>query len=171
MIIESIWGMRMVSVLKLLEYSQELRHRYLDTLEKLPWTEVVMDRGASFGSIRNIYIHIIGCVDGFVKSSKRGQFSFSRINYDDYDSILKIKGYLERVESEANEYLRKITEEELTRKLEFKMRDGSTSTYTVEDWLITLFEEETHHRGELIALLWQIDVNPPHMGWAQYITR
>jgi uncharacterized damage-inducible protein DinB len=161
----------MVSVVKLLEYSQELRHRYLDTLAKLPWEEVVSDRGASFGSIRNIYLHMIGCVDGFVKSSIRGQFSFSRINYDDYDGIEKIRGYLERVESEVNEYLGTITEEKLSRKIEFKMRDGSTSTYTVEDWLVTLFEEETHHRGELIALLWQIDVDPPHMGWAQYITR
>lgn len=161
----------MVSVVKLLEYSQELRHRYLDTLAKLPWEEVVKDRGASFGSIRNVYLHIIGCVDGFVKSSIRGQFSFSRINYDDYDSIEKIRGYLERVESEANDYLGTITEEELSRMLEFKMRDGSISTYTVEDWLVTLFEEETHHRGELIALLWQMDVTPPHMGWAQYITR
>ena len=161
----------MVSVVKLLEYSQELRHRYLDTLAKLPWEEVVDDRGASFGSIRNIYLHMIGCLDGFVKSSIRGQFSFSRINYDDYDSIEKIRGYLDSVESEANDYLGTITEEELSRKLEFKMRDGSISTYTVEDWLVTLFEEETHHRGELIALLWQIDVDPPHMGWAQYITR
>jgi len=75
------------------------------------------------------------------------------------------------VESEVNEYLGTIIEEKLSRKIEFKMRDGSTSTYTVEDWLVTLFEEETHHRGELIALLWQIDIDPPHMGWAQYITR
>ena len=161
----------MVSVVKLLEYSQELRHRYLDTFAGIPWDEVVKDRGASFGSLRNIYLHSVGCVDGFVKSSIQGKFSFSRINYDDYDSIEKVRGYLERVESEANEYLRKITKEELSRKLEFKMRDGSNSTYTVEDWLVTLFQEETHHRGELMALLWQIDVNPPHIGWAQYITR
>jgi len=163
--------MRMVSVVKLLEYSQELRHRYLDTLAKLPWEEVVMDRGASFGSRRNIYLHIIGCLDGFVKSSIRGQFSFSRINYDDYDSIEKIREYLRQVESTANEYLSMITPEELSRKMELEMRDGSTITFAIEDWLVTLFQEETHHRGELMALLWQIDVNPPHMGWGQYVNR
>ena len=30
---------------------------------------------------------------------------------------------------------------------------------------IHVFEEEVHHRGELIALLWQRNVEPPLMGW------
>jgi uncharacterized damage-inducible protein DinB len=34
--------------------------------------------------------------------------------------------------------------------------------------LLDFFQEETHHRGELIALLWQMDVAPPHMGFIQY---
>ena len=36
---------------------------------------------------------------------------------------------------------------------------------TAEDVLIHVFEEEIHHRGELIALLWQMGVEPPQMGW------
>lgn len=101
----------------------------------------------------------------------RGAPSFPRINYDDYDSIEKIREYVEQVESEANEYLSKVTPEELSRKIERKRRDGSTTPATVEDYFIHLFQEETHHIGELIALLWQIDVRPPHMGWIQYINK
>jgi uncharacterized damage-inducible protein DinB len=36
---------------------------------------------------------------------------------------------------------------------------------TTEDVLIHVVEEEIHHRGELIALLWQIGIEPPLMGW------
>jgi len=50
----------MIDDVRLLEYSQELRHRYFDTLRNLSWEEVVTDRGASFGSLRNIFLH---CVD------------------------------------------------------------------------------------------------------------
>jgi len=25
--------------------------------------------------------------------------------------------------------------------------------------------EELHHRGEIIAILWQMNFQPPHMGW------
>jgi len=161
----------MMNVIKLMKYSQELRHRYLDTLGELPWEEVIKDRGASFPSLRNIYLHCVVCVDGIVNNILQGNLSFPRINYEDYDSIEKIREYVEQVESKANEYLSKITSEELSRKIERKQRDGSTSTASVEDHLINLFQEETHHRGELIALLWQMDVSPPHMGWNQYINR
>jgi uncharacterized damage-inducible protein DinB len=164
-------GMKMINAVKLLEYNQELRGRYLDTLSELPWEDVVKDRGASFPSLRDIYLHCVVCVDGIVNNILQGDPSFPRINYDDYDSIEKIREYVEQVEPKANEYLSKVTSEELSRTIERKQRDGSTTLATVEDYLIHLFQEETHHLGELIALLWQIDVRPPHMGWIQYINQ
>jgi uncharacterized damage-inducible protein DinB len=159
----------MVTVVKLLEYNQELRHRYLDTLSELPWEDVIKDRGASFSSLRDIFIHCIVCVDGIINNILQGDLSFPRINYEDYDSVEKIREYVDHVESQANTYLSKVTSEELTRTIERKQRDGSTILATVEDYLIHLFQEETHHIGEFIALLWQIDVPPPHMGWIQYL--
>ena len=161
----------MINVIKLLEYNQELRSVYLDKLSELPWEEVVKDRGASFSSLRDIYLHCIICVDGFVNNILQGFLSFPRINYDDYESIEMIREYLDQVESEANKYLSKITPEELSRKIERKQRDGSTNRATVEDYLIHLFQEEIHHIGELIALLWQMGESPPHMGWLQYINK
>jgi uncharacterized damage-inducible protein DinB len=161
----------MIDAVKLLEYSQELRHRYLAKLSELPWDEVIKDRSASFSSLRDIYLHCLVCVDGIVNNILQGDSSFPRINYDDYDSIEKMREYGKQVESKATENLKKITREELSRKIERKRRDGSTTIATVEDYLIHLFQEETHHRGELIALLWQMDVNPPHMGWTQYINK
>ena len=161
----------MTNAVKLLEYNQELRYRYLDKLSELPWEEVVKDRGASFPSLRDIYLHCIICVDGIVNNILQGVPSFPRINYDDYESIEKIRQYVDQVESEANKYLSKITPEELSRKIERKRRDGSSNRATVEDYLIHLFQEEIHHIGELIALLWQMGVSPPHIGWLQYINK
>jgi uncharacterized damage-inducible protein DinB len=41
----------------------------------------------------------------------------------------------------------------------------------VEDILIHAALENIHHFGELIAMLWQIDVEPPHMGWLGYLQK
>lgn len=160
-----------MEVVRLLEYSQYLRHRYLETLDKLPWEEVVKDRGASFSSLRDIYLHCVSVLDFYVNHVVQGDANYPRINFEDYDNIQKISEYLEEVESKANAYLSKVTPEELSRKIERKLRDGTTIKVTVEDILIDFFQEETHHRGELIALLWQIDVCPPHLGWAQYLSK
>jgi uncharacterized damage-inducible protein DinB len=160
-----------MEAVKLLEYSQYLRRRYLETLGGLPWEEFVKDRGASYNSLRNIYLHCVATLDFYVNRLIQGDSTYSTINYDDYDNVQKINKYLEQVESKANKYLSKTTVGELSRKIERKRRDGTTIIVTVEDILIDFFQEETHHRGELMALLWQMDINPPHMGWTQYLNK
>ena len=157
-----------MNTLKLLEYSQFLRHKYLETLGKLPWADLVKDRGASFPSLRDIYLHMIFVVDAYINYILQGNPDYPSINYNEYDSIEKITKYLEQVESKANANLSKMTPEELARNVERKQKDGSTFPIPVEDMLLDFFQEETHHRGELMALLWQMDVAPPHMGFVQY---
>ena len=158
-----------MNTLKLLEYSQFLRHKYLETLSKLSWEDVVKDRGASFPSLRDIYLHIVFVVDAYINYALQGNPNYPSLNYNEYDSIEKITKYLEQVESKTNAYLSKVTPEELARNIERKQKDGSTFLVPVEDLLLDFFQEETHHRGELIALLWQMDVAPPHMGFVQYL--
>ena len=158
-----------MNTLKLLEYSQFLRHKYLETLSKLPWEEAIKDRGASFSSLRDIYLHIVFVVDANINYILQGNPNYPGVNFSQYDSIAKITKYLEQVESKANAYLSKITPEELARNIESKQKDGSTFLVPVEDMLLNLFQEETHHRGELIALLWQMDVTPPHKSFIYYL--
>jgi uncharacterized damage-inducible protein DinB len=162
-------GEETMKILQLLEYSQFLRHKYLETLRKLPWEDVVKDRGASFPSLRDIYLHMVFVVDAYINYGLQGNKNYPNVKYDEYDNIEKITKYLEQVESKANAYLGKMTPEELARNVESKRKDGSTLLIPVEDMLLDLFQEETHHRGELIALLWQMDVAPPHIGFIQYL--
>ena len=158
-----------MNILKLLEYNRFLRHRYLETLSKLSWDDFVKDRGASFPSLRDIFLHIVFVVDIYFNYILQGNPDYPAINYNKYDSIGKITKYLEQAESGASDYLSKVTPEELTKKIPRKQKDGSIFLASVEDSLLDFFQEETHHRGELIALLWQMDVAPPHMGFIQYL--
>jgi len=67
--------------------------------------------------------------------------------------------------------LEKVSPEELSKKVERKFKEGASVQVTVEDILIDFFQEETHHRGEFIALLWQMEIEPPHLGWSKYLDR
>jgi len=159
-----------MKIIKMLEYSQYLRHAYFETFSKLPWAEFVKNRGASFDSIRNVFLHCVEVLDRYVNQFIRGNSERPRINFDDYDSIEKIKMYLDRVESDINAYLQTVTPAELKRKFERKFT-SVTVTLTVEDALIDIFQEETHHYGEFIALLWQMKIEPPHLGWSRYLIK
>jgi len=158
-----------MKIIKMLEYSKYLRQSYLNTVSKLSWEELIDDRGASFGSLRNIYLHCIEVLNRYVNHRIQGESELPRINFDDFDSMDKIKAYSDQVETSVDRYLNKITSEELSRKVELKFNDGTLIQLTVEDVLIHLFQEEIHHLGELIALLWQMNIEPPHLGWSRYI--
>ena len=144
------------------------------SMEFLPKTTLlsvtfIYEAIGSFPSQRDIYLHIIFVVDAYINYALQGNPNYPSLNYNEYDSIEKVTKYLEQVESKASGYLSKVTPEELARNIERKQKDGSTFPVPVEDILLDFFQEETHHRGELIALLWQMDVAPPHMGFVQYL--
>ncbi len=69
------------------------------------------------------------------------------------------------VEARMRGYTSSLTPDGLAMKYEVKNDLGETVEVTAEDVLIHVFEEEVHHRGELIALLWQMEIEPPVMGW------
>ena len=156
---------------KLMEYNQFLNRKYLEALSKISWEDVIKDRSASFPSLRDIMLHVIAVTDSYINYVQTGTMDFPDLDYNEYDSIEKVTAYLEQEETNVNAYLSKVTPEELSRDVEIKRRDGSTLKMPVEQMLLDLFQEDTHHRGEFIALLWQLDVEPPHMGFTQFIAK
>jgi len=160
-----------MNVIKLMEYSRFLRHSYLEAFSKLPWNEFVKVRDASFDSLRDIFLHCLFVMDFWINHLLQGDAERPGIEFDDFDSMDKVKEYMERVESEADRYLSTVTPEELSRTFERKLKGGDVIQLTVEDMLVDFFQEETHHRGEFIALLWQMNIEPPHLGWGRYINR
>ena len=156
----------------LFEYSQALRDRYLEQLTKLPWEEVVKSRGASFDSLRDILLHTVDAEDRLINYVLLGRTenwsSKSPDGFRDMDSISK---RAKEVESKTKAYVAKLNPSELERKVEMPRRGMPSISARVEDVLVHVSLENIHHFGELIALLWQIDVEPPHMGWIGYIQR
>lgn len=157
-----------MKTLDLLDYSRFLRRRYFEALSKLPWEDIVKDRGASFPSLKDIFVHMVFVLDAYINYILQGNPNYPHINYSDYDSMDKIKQYMEQVESTAETNLNKLTPASLSGHIDRKQKDGSTIQVPVEDLLLDFFQEETHHRGELLALLWQMDVTPPHMGFIPF---
>jgi uncharacterized damage-inducible protein DinB len=72
---------------------------------------------------------------------------------------------MENVEKRTHEYLYSLSTDGLNKTYTNTDENGKTSEVTAEDILIHVFEEEVHHRGELISLLWQMNIEPPLMGW------
>jgi uncharacterized damage-inducible protein DinB len=153
-------------------YSQELRGRYLEQLASLPWEEVVKNRGASFDSLRNILLHTIDAEDRLVNYVIPGRTEdwVSR-DWDDFRDMDSIRKLAREVESKARDYVAKLDSAELEKKVEMPRKGMDSISVRAEDVIVHAALENIHHFGELIALLWQMDVNPPHMGWIAYLQK
>ena len=154
----------MVEIRKLMEYNEKVRHRYFETLAKLPWKEFVENREASFHSLRNIFIHTLGATDYWLDFLRKAD-CHSKKKFDEYKTFKEVRAYMEIVDVRIRDYLNSLPAGGLGKKYTLKNDAGETIEVTAEDILIHVFEEEVHHRGELIALLWQMGIEPPLMGW------
>jgi uncharacterized damage-inducible protein DinB len=154
----------MVEVTKLLDYNAEVRHRYFDALAKLPWDELVKNREASFHSLRNIFIHTLWAIDYWLDFLLNEHLRKKR-EFDDYKTIEEMRAYMESVEGRMQRYVTSLNSDALMKKYTLRNDVGENIEVATEDVLIHVFEEEVHHRGELIALLWQMEIEPPLMGW------
>ena len=153
----------MVEVSKLLEYNRIERRAFFTKFTELTWEQFTENREASFHSMRNIFIHTLQAVDFWLDYLQKQNVG-SKKKFDEFKSFEDLRTYMEQVEKRMQSYLESLSPKILQQKLTVHGK-GKPEEVTTEDILVHVFEEELHHRGELMALLWQIDVAPPVMGY------
>ena len=94
----------MVEIRELLEYNDETRRKYLESFARLPWSEFVKDKGASWSSIRNIFIHTLGAIDYWLDFLQKENLH-SRRKHDEYRTFEEVRTYMEHIEKRMRNYL------------------------------------------------------------------
>ena len=158
----------MFSIQELYSYSARVRRRFVERLATIPWESVEKNREASFYSMKNILLHIIDNEDWMINWVIRGrptEYKRERKS-EDYTEMKIILDHLDDVETRTRGYLEKVSEEDLRSHVKFvRQSSGEEFDLTVEECLFQSFTEQLYHLGEIIALLWQENVEPPPMQW------
>ncbi len=156
----------MFSVEQLHQYSSRVRRSFAGKLAEMPWNEVEKNREASFYSMKNIFLHIIDNEDWMVNWVIPGKSrDYIRRRSEEYTSMQMILGHLDEVEERSRRYFAKLDVAELGRRVKLTTSAGQNFDLPVEECLFQSFTEQLYHLGELIALLWQDNIEPPKMQW------
>jgi uncharacterized damage-inducible protein DinB len=156
----------MLTIEELYQYSSGVRRKFLEKLEGLRWETVTKNREASFYSMRNIFLHMIDNEDWIVNWVIHDKgLEYQRVKWEEYTDMRMIREHLEMVEGKTKAYMVKADEKELQRRVNFTLSSGAVFDLSVEESLFQSFTEQLYHLGELIALLWQEDIEPPRMQW------
>ncbi|HVB12050.1 MAG TPA: DinB family protein [Nitrososphaerales archaeon] len=160
----------MLSIPELYDYSSKVRRRFANKLSELPWEKVIQNREASFYSMRNILVHMIDNEDWIVNWGINNESTeYKRLKEaDEYSEMKQVIDHLDRVEAKTKAYISSVTgkeDQEFVRRVTFTLRSGKSYDLSVEELLFQSFTEQLYHLGELIALLWQENIEPPVMQW------
>ncbi len=156
----------MFSIFELYEYASAVRHRFAQALQHLSWEELEKNREASFYSMKNILLHMIDNEDWIVGYVIPGRtHEYVRRKWSEYKSTDEVLSHLGKVEARTREFLGTLDADKLGARVSLKPQAGIEFILTTEECLFQSFTEQLYHTGELIALLWQNNVEPPPMQW------
>ena len=153
-------------------YNAAARHGYFETLSRLPPGELSRDRGASFPTVLDILGHSMGGIETWIvrMSALTGE-PFAPYDGPEPVSLDDLRKYERLVEEQVDRFFSRLSEKDLDRTfLVPKLPPWWDEDFTagVRSTLLHVIEHELQHRGELNALLWQIDVEPPILDWGAF---
>jgi uncharacterized damage-inducible protein DinB len=150
------------------EYLIATRARFLEKFRQVGWEEFTKDRGASWGSMLGIFLHMLDDEEGWWQIATRGG-SLSETPdrqssaYRSFDAVAEDNL---RVGEQTRARLSELSEQDLARAVTFRAPEELTRTF--ETLVMHAWVDELAHVGELTCLLWQIDVKPPFLDWLDF---
>jgi uncharacterized damage-inducible protein DinB len=146
-------------------YNTYVRKKYLSLITKLPKATLTKDRGASYPSILDIQTHILDVCRSWLHAYETGVDLPAPTGL----SVAQLK----KLGNEVNEYLesfmKNLKPKDLNKSAQYHPGNGkSVATINAREMLWHMIEEELQHRGELNALLWQDDIEPPITDWLDW---
>ena len=152
---------------ELFRYNHTVRQNYIDAFKRnLSWEDLTKNRETGWLSLKDTLLHIIWFEDSWINYSIHGLEDPNRpFPYSNYNSWNAIDDYNHTSTLKINNYLDSLRPNDLCRPVSRLNIDGIRRTTIVREVLIHVVAEELHHRGEIIAILWQMNFQPPDMGW------
>jgi uncharacterized damage-inducible protein DinB len=154
----------LTTIRELYEYNSTRRKAYLRKIWRLPPKERYKDRGGSFPSLVDIFLHVLDVYRFWFQKLYLEEANVPEFPLGVRLSEAQVRREERTIDRMVRGVLADISESDLRRRLTVPWQREKPTLRVV---LIHLVEEELQHRGEMNALLWQMDIDPPVEGfWA-----
>jgi uncharacterized damage-inducible protein DinB len=147
----------------LYRYNAKGRQGYLRKIWRLPPKQRYRSRGASFPSMVDIYMHILDAYRWWFITVYRKAGPIEEYPLGQRYTLAEARRETQKLDRMLNRVLRSLRPADLRRTVTLPTREREK--ITLRTMLVHMIEEELQHKGELNALLWQIDVDAPVLGY------
>jgi len=128
-----------------------------------------LDRKAFFGSIHNTLNHLL-VVDRLwlsrLEGTECGISSLDQILYAKFDALRAART---KEDNHLIDYVDALDETRISESTDYELMNGAPGNTPRDLILITLFNHQTHHRGQIHAMLTQAGQHPRDMDIIDYL--
>lgn len=160
------------NVIGLMRFVHGLRKDFFERAAGLGWKAFVRDRGTSMHSFRNVFLHLATVEEQHILQFCEGLAtpwpdSVMRVPKDMYVDIAAVRQRLDDVTSLGERQFRKWDSSRALGKKVVWVAERSPLRVTRDTALMQCATEHLLHLGEVEAMLWQLDVEPPTTFWIE----
>lgn len=158
-----------MQVIDLIRYNHVVRASYLEAMTKLPWPEVVLPRGLSFDSKRDVFVHLTYVEDRWINYIIPGRFrEWVDPDFNAFADAASLSSYMQQVHAKTEVYLSKLDDSELNRLIMVPWGEKPYPELKAEDVLTHMVMEDMVHYGELSAAFWQMGLEAPYKAFWRF---
>ena len=152
----------------LYRYSAWANGRILDTAAGLAPGQLTEGAGASFGSLRDILVHIMHAQWIWLQRWK-GVSPRTGLRPDDFPDLDAVRARWKPLEQETHDFVEGLGEEKLARVLRYTNTKGEEWAYPLWQMLLHQVNHATQHRSEAAMLLTQMGRSPGDLDLLVYV--
>lgn len=156
---------------RLYAYNRAVLERYIRALERLPWAVVSKNRETGHRTMKDTMVHILIVHDAWVNYVAKGrvkELKAARNRFERPRSMREVKAFMAQVWYGVDSLLAAIDDKALRKRVKAPWMPGK---YTLADAFMQASIEQAHHLGEIIAVMWQMDKEPPAMTWIENLRK
>jgi uncharacterized damage-inducible protein DinB len=155
---------------EVISYNLFVRKKYLTFFAKLSKEILKKDRGASYPSILDIFVHVLNDYSKWFYTYRTGKQDGGVVpELKKIRTIEDVSDLEAKVDRYTVNFMRNLKPGDIIKPFSFVVSSGPEKgqliAWTVKGMLWHHVEEELQHRGEINALLWQEDISPPVTSW------
>ena len=137
--------------------------------KELDDAEYKKDRRAFFSSIHGTLNHLLVVDRAYISRIEGIDHGLKSLDQILFESLLQLEEARIKEDKRLVDLVNSLSVERIEKEITYKGFETGNTTYTINILLITLFNHQTHHRGQIHNMLSQAGIKPPPIDISNFI--
>ncbi len=137
--------------------------------KELDDTKYKKDRKAFFSSIHGTLNHLLVVDRTYISRIEGKEHGLKSLDQILYENLFQLEEARIKEDKHLVDLVNNLSNESINKEITYKGFEMGNQTYTINLVLITLFNHQTHHRGQIHNMLSQAGIRPPKIDIPDFI--